>query len=125
MCLVGVTLRGGPFKATFAGVRLSVSSPLRALMVAGIVLAFRWWLDPHVPPLVARLRTSARAPLPTGEAALFDPTGRRDHRVLREFAYVVCGFMALVAAITWPQIARMNRCPTSVIRCSPSGVLHG
>jgi hypothetical protein len=110
VCLVGVTLWVGPFKATFVGVRLSVSSPVRALMLAGIVLAFRWWLDPHVPPLVARLRTSARAPLATGEAALFDSTGR-DHPVLREFACVGCGFIALVAAITWPQMARLDQVP--------------
>jgi hypothetical protein len=111
VCLVGVALWVGPFRAMFVGVRLSVSSPLRALMFAGILLAFRWWLDPHVPPLLTRLRRSARAPLPTGEAALFDPSHRRDHRALRECAYVVCGFIALVAAITWPQMARLNQVP--------------
>jgi hypothetical protein len=109
--VAGVTLWVGAFKATLFGVRLSVSSPVRPVMFAGLVLAFRWWLDPHVPPLVARLGTSAVAPLTTGEAALFDPPGRREHRALREFAYVVCGFVALVAAITWPQMARLDQVP--------------
>jgi hypothetical protein len=80
-------------------------------MFAGIVLAFRWRLDPHRPPLIARLRTSAGALLTTGEAALFDPPGRRDRRALREFACVVCGFVALVAAVTWPQMARLDQVP--------------
>jgi len=110
-CLVGVTIWLGAFKATLLGVHVSVSSPARPLVFAGIVLAFRWWLDPHVPPLVARLRASAVAPLPSGEAALFDPHGRRDLHAVRELVYVVCGFGALVAAITWPQMARMNQVP--------------
>jgi hypothetical protein len=87
---------------------LAVSTPaihrnLRAYFVVwGAALASR--------PLVAAIRAEADAPLPLGEAALFESAGGARRRIL-EWSAVIVGFSALVAVFTWPQIVRMDSVP--------------
>jgi hypothetical protein len=93
------------------GVRVSMSSPRRAFALAAIVLAVRHWLVPRH-PILARLLTRYHNPSDTGEVQLFAaPEASLWPRRLGELAIVTLGFCGVVAAATWPQIARLDSVP--------------
>ena len=95
------------------GVRISMRTPWRPFLLAVIVLVIRnvlvrrppsfiWVLTPFRRFSFARLVKGTRDPLPLDERALFEKT------TFRELALLVLGFTALVAALTWPQIVRLD-----------------
>jgi hypothetical protein len=97
----------------FAGVRISLRTPWRPFLLAAIVLAIRnllvrqppsfaWVVTPFKRFSLARLVQEAHEPLPLDERALFDKI------TFRELALLVLGFSALVVALTWPQIVRLD-----------------
>jgi len=110
--LGAATWKIGAYRFDLLGVRVSVSSSARPLLLALAVLAVRLWLDRRSPWLVTRLRESAGTPLPLGETQLFGPfhdASRGARR--REFALVLLAFALLTAAFTWPQAIRMYGVP--------------
>jgi hypothetical protein len=102
----------GAYRFDLLGVRVSVSSATRPLLVAAALLAIRLSIDRRSPWLVTRLRESARTALPFGEAQLFGPfnDASRAER-WREFAFVLLAFVVLTVVFTWPQAIRMNGVP--------------
>jgi hypothetical protein len=97
----------------FAGLRISMRTSWRAFLLAAIVLAIRnllvrqppsfaWVLTPVRRFSFARLVKELHDPLPLDERALFDKV------TLRELTVLVLGFSALVVALTWPQIVRLD-----------------
>ena len=95
------------------GLRISMRTPWRPFLLAVIVLvirnlivrrppSFAWVLTPFRRFSVARLVKDATDPLPLDEGALFAKV------TFRELALLLFGFSALVAALTWPQIVRLD-----------------
>lgn len=112
VCLGAAAWKIGAFRFDLLGVRVSVSSAARPLAFAIGLLAIRLWLDRRSPSLLRRLRESARAPLPLGEAQLFGPfQGASRAERWREFGLVLLAFVVLTALFTWPQVIRMNGVP--------------
>jgi hypothetical protein len=94
-------------QAYFAGVRWSISSPERAMLLAAVIAAVRHWRVPHHPRL-RRLFSHVKFQESAGLAAAGSAApGRR----LGEFAIVTIGFAALVAAVTWPQAVDLHSVP--------------
>jgi hypothetical protein len=112
VCLGAASWKLGAYRFALLGVRVSVSSAWRPLLLAGVLLAIRMLLDRRPPRLVLRMRESARLPLPLGEARLFGPfQGATAPQRWRELGIVVFAFVLLTAAFTWPQVRRMNSVP--------------
>jgi hypothetical protein len=96
-----------------AGVRISMRTSWRPFLLAVIVLvirnvlvrqppSFAWAVTPFRRFSFARLAKEAKDPLPLDERALFQRV------TLRECALLLVGFTALVVALTWPQIIRLD-----------------
>jgi hypothetical protein len=100
----------GGFRTEIAGIRLSARSPDRALLLAVALLFSRRFFGPRRES-VARLLAWGHAPLPSGEAEVFGRDGRRAFRVLGELTGVALFCAALTAAVTWPQIVRLDHVP--------------
>lgn len=95
------------------GVRISMRTSWRPFLLAVIVLvirnvlvrqppSFAWILTPFRRFSFAQLVEEAKGPLPIDERALFE------RATFRELALLLLGFSALVVALTWPQIARLD-----------------
>jgi hypothetical protein len=95
------------------GLRISMRTPWRPFALAVLVLVIRNILAPRPPSFAwaaapfrrfsfARFAQEARDPLQLDESALFRRTS------WRELALLMLGFSALVAALTWPQVARLE-----------------
>lgn len=127
---VGVYVAAGDgFRLRILGWRVAITSPYRVFGWALAAGAFRH-LVVSTPPIhrnllahvvvwraaiaslpgVAAILDQADAPLPLGEAACFERRGSVRRRIV-EWSGVFAGFSALVAAFTWPQIARMDSVP--------------
>ena len=85
------------------GLRLSMTSPSRAVLLAGILVLVRRWRAPGAPlhPWIARagsalLNRDAEPPIASGPAC---PPWRG------EWLWVPALFLALTAVMTWPQLA--------------------
>ena len=85
------------------GVRLSMTSPSRAVLLAGLLVLVRWWRAPGAPlhPWIARpgsalLRPDAEPSTAAGAAC---PPWRG------EWVWVPALFLALTALMTWQQLA--------------------
>jgi hypothetical protein len=112
VCLGAAAWKIGAYRFDLLGIRVSVSSAARPLLFALVLLVVRLWLDRRTPWWASRLRDSARAPLPLGEAELFGPFhGASPAERWREFGIVLLAFVALTALFTWPQVIRMNGVP--------------
>jgi hypothetical protein len=101
----------------FLGLRISMRSAWRPYLWAAIILiirnllvrrppSFAWVLVPFRGLTRTGLRAELAQALPIGEAALFDdrPWSQR----LKELSLLVAGYTALVVALTWPQIRRLD-----------------
>ena len=92
------------------GVPLSIPSAAALALLAVVVLAIRHWALPEHPAL-ARIFRGFGDPEATGEARLFGPPGEPAWRKAAEIGIVGVGFSALVAIVTWPQVARLDSVP--------------
>ena len=92
------------------GVPLSIPSAAALAFLAAVVLAIRHWAVPEHPAL-ARIFRGFGDPEATGEARLFGPPGEPAWRKAIEIGVVGVGFSALVAIVTWPQVARLDSVP--------------
>jgi hypothetical protein len=100
----GWVLRAGPL-------RLSLRSPWRALALALLVAAVRYYLVRRPPQLPHRW-PGARDPLPLDEQELFGSGDRGTWpRRIGYFAALLAGFTVLVAAMTWPQLRDLYSVP--------------
>ena len=96
------------------GLRLSMTSPSRAVLLAGLLVLVRWWLAPGAPlhRWLARPLAHLRQPsTPDTESALLtsqfsilhSPSPVRTWR--GEWVWVPALFLALTALMTWQQLA--------------------
>lgn len=106
----------GGFYLELGSGRVSMRDPDRALLLAAILLALRWWLARDVPPLgidASRWRrwwhsfydpATDEVPAPAGRAS---QASHRRQRLLYTAAALV-GILAFTAVLLRPQIARMD-----------------
>ena len=93
------------------GLRVSVRSPTRLLIMTVALVALRHLLVPR-PSVLTLLARAARAPLPLEEHRLFGPRETATWRQrIGGFAVLVVGFSALVAVLTWPQVRELYSVP--------------
>ncbi|MGH9329686.1 MAG: ArnT family glycosyltransferase [Vicinamibacterales bacterium] len=109
----------GGFRTDVFGLRLSVRSVDRLILLALIVAALRHWRV-RSPTLLQRLRSfparvpedaDDRAPLAPDEHALVPAERRSWRRAALEFAGLLIGYGALVAVMTWPQAGQLDTAP--------------
>jgi hypothetical protein len=109
----------GGFRTDLFGLRVSVRSVDRLILLALIITSVRHWFV-RAPSLIQRVRSfpervpadsADRAPLALDEHALFADSPKPLRRVVLEIAGVVAGFGLLVAVMTWPQAATLDSAP--------------
>jgi hypothetical protein len=134
LCVLGVGLAlvvalFGGFRFRVGDSRVAITSPLRVLLWAVGASLIRhlaaprppihralpafvasWFTGPHAVPALRRLVESARAPLPPGEARLFDESAGTWPGAV-EWLGAFVGFSVLVAVFTWPQVRHMESVP--------------
>lgn len=85
------------------GLRLSMTSPSRAVLLAGLLVLVRWWRAPGAPlhPWIARAGSAllSRDAEPSTAAGAACPPWRG------EWVWVPALFLALTALMTWQQLA--------------------
>jgi hypothetical protein len=119
----------GGFRWEPFGFRLSMSSPSRAVLVAGLLLVLRRWRAPGAPlhPWLGRVVSLVKAGLTSGsaeegageDAAPHDrpaacsaaAAGPRVSSRPTEWAVVGLLFLGLTALMTWPQVAALHSVP--------------
>lgn len=113
----GILIVGPIPRIDLAGLRVSVSSPQRAILIAAVIAAVRHWLVPRHPiltpiltPIVRRVYVGPDGP-DSDERHLFGRPGSTAWPAWLELAVVVAAFCTLVATATWPQIRRLDSVP--------------
>jgi hypothetical protein len=97
------------------GLLLSIPSAAALAFLAVVVLAIRHRALPEHPAL-ARIFRRFGDPEATGEARLFGPPDEPSWRKAAEIGIVGVGFSALVAIVTWRQVARLDDRSTDRLR---------
>jgi hypothetical protein len=134
ICVLALVLAAGVaagdgIRVRVLGWRIAITSPYRILAWAIGAAGVRHLLVPNPPihrnlrarvaawrasiaasPQAVRLLENARAPLPAGEANLFERSGGGPGAIV-EWCGVFLAFSLLVAAFTWPQLRHMDSVP--------------
>ena len=122
-------MASGGFRVLVFGWRVALTSASRVLIWAAAAIAVRhvfaprppiyldlparivgWFAGPNAIPFLHRLVVSAKAPLRSGETALFGFAQEKRWSIVEAVA-VLLGFSLLVAIFTWPQLRHMDSVP--------------
>jgi hypothetical protein len=105
----GVAATGG-VRWEFLGLRLSVSSPSRAVLAAALLVLLRRWRAADVPlhPWLNRVRDALVPPAAERSADIGAEGGAGGVRRPGEWAAVVLTFVGLTLLMTWQQVAALH-----------------